>query len=487
MAACIAALGIFSAPHINIISAPYPHSYCLANTIKVRVKLQTHQHFKPAKTIMAPTQKSTPQQVTSAKKVRFAQDLTPQKHSMHKSNKRAAVTHPSIHQTIDGRVCKIDVGIKASTKDKRVRQSKVQHAVGKKLAEYDFRDSDNDTTVNASDKDTSDEESHGSPSPSESEVGFDSESEDSDESQDESEDEEEGAADADTDSSPDRNFLITVRHTDGTNHDFFVWGNTLLGSSRFFRAARSWAGTQADDATQLEEDVNHFESYLTATFGCDEFKEEITQAIAASRLHPTDGDEATPEKRRKREKTFEKLIAVYILADKYEDLAGANRVIDTLIRFSHETNLLPHLGAINQAYDSSPEGSQLRKLLRDIFVHESSPAALSALIRDGVDLDFIADVALEFCQLRNHHPNGHINKWFNQAAADRPQGHYHQELFVPTPEERGVRLTGNFVEIPRIVKSIETADEDSQGERSNTSGHEEISKASSALLQAMGG
>ena len=434
---------------------------------------------------MAPTHNSTPQQVNSAKKVRFAQDLTPQQHSMHKPNKKAAANHTSFNQTIDGRIRKTDGGNTASSKDKRVRQSKVQHAVGKTLTEYDLGGSDNDTIVNASDKDTSDEESRGSPSPSESDVESDSESEDSDDHEDESDDEEEGTADANTDSSPGRKFLITVRHTDGTDHDFFVWGNTLLESSRFFRAARSWPGIQADDATQLEEDVNHFESYLTATFDWDEFKKDNTQDIAASKLHPTDGEEATPAKRRKREKTFEKLIAVYILADKYEDLAGANRVIDELIRFSHETNLLPHLGAINQAYDSSPEGSRLRELLRDIFIHESSPAALSPLVRNDVDPEFTADVALGFCQLRNDHPNGHINKWFNQAAAHRPQGHYHQELFGPTPEERGVRLTGGFVEMPRIAKSIETADEDSQGARSNASDHEEISKASGALLQAM--
>jgi hypothetical protein len=64
--------------------------------------------------------------------------------------------------------------------------------------------------------------------------------------------------------------------------------------------------------------------------------------------------------------------------------------------------------------------------------------------------DFTADVALEYCQLRHDHFNGHINKWFNQAVTGRPKD-YHQELSEPTPEERGVELVGNFIEIVRIV------------------------------------
>lgn len=167
---------------------------------------------------------------------------------------------------------------------------------------------------------------------------------------------------------------------------------------------------------------------------------------------------------------------MYILADRYEDLAGANRVIDQIIRFSHETELLPHLEAINQACEWSLEGSPLRKLFRDMFVHESSPRFLDAVVRDDVDPDFTADVAVEYCRLRHENFNGHVNKWFNQIPADRP-GDYHQELLEPTPGERGVELTGNFIQVVRVVKVTETADEGSQGAK-------KISKASRALLKA---
>lgn len=220
-----------------------------------------------------------------------------------------------------------------------------------------------------------------------------------------------------------------------------------------------------------------FEEFLHATHDWEEFEQEISDAIDALKPHATDDDEEVgPEKCRKREQMFDTLIGVYILADKYEDLAGANRVIDQIIRFSHETELLPQLGAINQAYEWSLEGSPLRKLLRDMFVHELSPRFLDAVVRDDVNPDFTADVAVEYCRLRHENFNGHINKWFNQIPAGRPSD-YHQELLEPTPEERGVELTGNFIQVVRVVKLTETADEGSQGGK-------KISKASKALLQA---
>lgn len=459
--------------------------------------------FKP--TVRRSTQSSL-EQVRTTKKVRFADDLNPEQD---RPTKKAKATQASIHQTIDGRIRKTDGGKTASSKDKRIRKSKVSHAIEKPLV--DNSDSDDDMDVDANDEDTSDEETRGSPSPSrglenESEVESDGEPEAKSEvkSEDESEGEpegsddrpqrgwtykglgrwtqtqegeQEGTANANTDPSSTRPFTITVRHTDGTDHDFYVWGNTLQESSRFFRTARSGRWTSADTATLVKEDVNMFEQFLHATHDWEEFEGEISEAVATLKPLPTDDDEeVSPEKCREREQMFDTLIGVYILADRHQDLAGANRVMDQIIRFSHETELLPHLEAINQAYEWSLEDSPLRKLLRDMFVHESSPGFLDAVVRKDVDPDFTADVAVEYCRLRHENFNGHINKWFNDIPADR-LGDYHQELLEPTPEERGVELTGNFIQVVRAVKSTETADQGSQGGK-------RISKASKALLQA---
>ena len=423
---------------------------------------------------MGSLQSTAGQQVSPTKKVRFPRDLVSQGPSQHMPNRKAKASQNLIHQTIDGRVRKSDSGATTSTKNKRVRQSKVLRTI----AEGEF---ESESEIESE-----------SESESESEVESEGEPEGSDERPQRGwnyhglsrwtqaqEGEQEGTANANTDSTSARSCTIKVRHTDGTDHEFFVWGNTLQESSRFFRAARSGRWTSAGTLDIAEEDVNLFKKFLLATHDWDKFEADISSAIAASKLHPADGDEVSPEKRRKREETFESLIGVYVLFDKFEDLAGANRVIDEIIRFSHETNLLPHFEAVDQAYESSPEGSRLRMLLRDIYVHESPPSALEALVRNDVHPGFTVDVALECCQLRYDHPNGHINKWFNQAVSGRPKGYYHQELFEPTPEERGVELVGNFREIVPVVNLTETADESSQS-------GEEISKASKTLLEAIG-
>lgn len=438
---CIPVSSIFSATHINTFS-------------------------ERTKAIMGSLQSTAGQQVSPTKKMRFPRDLVSQGSSQHMPNRKAKAPQTLAHQTIDGRVRKNDGGATISAKNQRVRQSKVLRAI----AEGEFE--------------------------SEPEIESESESEVESEGSDEhpqrgwnyhglsrwtqtQEGEQEDTANANTDSLSARSFTIKVRHTDGTDHYFYVWGNALEESSRFFRAARSGRWTSADTINIAEEDVNLFKKFLLATHDWDKFEAGINSAIAASKLDPADGDEVSPEKRRKREETFESLIGVYVLLDKFEDLAGANRVIDEIIRFSHETNLLPHFEAVDQAYESSPEGSRLRMLLRDIYVHESPPSALEALVRNDVHPGFTVDVALECCQLRYDHPNGHINKWFNQAVSGRPKGYYHQELFEPTPEERRVELVGNFREIVRVVKLTETADESSQS-------GDEISKASKTLLETIG-
>lgn len=410
---------------------------------------------KSADLVMGSTQGYIRTQVDPRRKVRFAENLTS---DQDRPTKKVKSTQASIHQTIEGRVGKSYGGATASSKDKRVRQSQVSRAI----AAGESEDESEDESEESDERPQRGWKYHGLSRWTQAQEG-----------------EQEGTANANTDSSSARSYTIEVRHTDGTDHDFFVWGNTLQESSRFFRAARSGRWTSADTPTVVEEDFELFEKFLLAVHDWKEFEGDTDKAIAASQLHPTDGDEVSPEKCRKREETFETLIGVYILADKYDTPVGANRVIDEIIRFSHETNLLPHFEAVDQAYEMSLEGSQLRVLFRDIYVHESSRSSLEALVCNDVHPDFTADVALEYCRLRREHPNGHINKWFNQAVSGRPKGYYHQELSEPTPEERGVELEGNFIEIPRVVKLTKTADRGSQS-------GEEISRASTALLEAIG-
>jgi len=241
-------------------------------------------------------------------------------------------------------------------------------------------------------------------------------------------------------------YTITVRHTNGVTYDFEIRGNSLEENTHFFRAARSGRWTEADVPTVLEEDVNHFRAYLLARFYWPDFQEDVNDAVAESKGHPTDGDQVPLEVRRGREEAFEYMIGVYTLADQYGDIEVANLVIDAIIDFSKKTDLLPHLGAINQAYDSTPEGSPLRMLLRDLFVHEALPGVFEANVRGGAHPDFCADTTVEWCNLKFKHMDGTIKKWFQQPVAGKPDGYYHQKLLEATPEERKVWVWGFYKE-----------------------------------------
>lgn len=269
--------------------------------------------------------------------------------------------------------------------------------------------------------------------------------------------EEEVAADANTYSSTTRPYLAIVRH-DGEEFKFEINGTALEEMSPFFRAARSGRWTPPDVATIIEDDLDRFESYLLATVHWRKYRRNVHDAICASKPHPTEGD--VPEQvRQGREQAFETLIGTYLVADKYGDLYRANSVLDQIIRFSRATTLLPHLRAINQAYDSTVEGNPLRVLLRDLFVHEALPGALGEVVRhDDVHPEFVADFAMESCKLKFDHFNGHIKKWFHQEVAHRPKGHYHQELREMTPQARGIVLTGSYQEILQVIDTTNMSD-----------------------------
>jgi hypothetical protein len=438
------------------------------------------------KTIMVSGHGPISRQVKPRKKVRFAEDPIPEQD---KPSKKANPTQAALHQTIEGRVCKSYGIAKTSAKDERARREKAHRGLDKLLDEY--LASDDDTNVDASEEITGDEP-QGEP-------------EGMAEGPDEGprrrwqyhgpgrwtpiqEGEEEVAADANTYSSTTRPYLVIVRH-DGEESKFEINGTALEEMSSFFRAARSGRWISPDAATVIEDDPDHFASYLLATFHWRKFRRDVHDAICASKPHPTEGD-VPDEVRQGREQAFETLIGTYIVADKYGDLHRANSVLDQIVRFSRATKLLPHLPAINQVYDSTVKGNPLRVLFRDFFVHEALPSALEEVVHhDDIHPDFPADIAMECCKLKFDNFNGHIKKWFHQEVAHRPKGHYHQELRELTPQARGVVLTGSYQEILQVIDTTHMPDKGPQDEddgEPDSPDQEGISQAGRALLQAVG-
>lgn len=185
---CIALPSIFSVPYINILSTDYQFILHHTQTANKKSAKTTMVRFKP--TVRRSTQSSF-EQVRTTKKVRFADDLTPEQD---RPIKKAKSTQAPIHQTIDGRIRKTDSGKTASSKNKRISTSKVLHRIGKPLVDYS--DSDDDMDVDANDEVISDEETRGSPSPSrglENESDVESEGEPEVKFEDESDDEPEGS------------------------------------------------------------------------------------------------------------------------------------------------------------------------------------------------------------------------------------------------------------------------------------------------------
>lgn len=266
MSDCIAISTIPSAPYEYILHHTQTSDIKSAEAIMARLKNTAR---KSADSNMGSTQGSIRQQVKSRKEVRFSEDLTS---DQDRPTRKVKSTQASIHRTIDGRVGKSYGGATASSKDKRVRQSQVSRAITAGESE----DESEDESEESYERPQRRWKYHGLSRWTQAQEG-----------------EQEGTANASTDSSSTRSYTITVRHTDGTDHDFFVWGNALQESSRFFRAARSGRWTSADTPTIVEEDVTLFEKALLAVHDWEEFEGDTNKAIAASKLHPTDGDEVS--------------------------------------------------------------------------------------------------------------------------------------------------------------------------------------------------
>lgn len=124
------------------------------------------------------------------------------------------------------------------------------------------------------------------------------------------------------------------------------------------------------------------------------------------------------------------LIALYLLADKLEDLTTANLTIDEIIKLSEESKIIPSRRAIALAYKSTVAGSPLRKLCRDYCVHEASYEYTEDLRKVELPREFLHDVLLEFKKIAlRSGPRGQCKSpddVFWNRCVDREKCYYHQ-------------------------------------------------------------
>jgi hypothetical protein len=237
---------------------------------------------------------------------------------------------------------------------------------------------------------------------------------------------------------------------------FTVYTHVLTESSEFMRAARSaqWLADPKKPVDLTDEDPEVFSAYLNIVYrGVETIREdhedlmhndlEALSALALTEVEepndpenqaPTqdvteeeesdDDEEEIPEdafdmsleecnKRaveRDNEFTtpysvacdvyYTTLARVHILADMLGDLATTNSVMDEFIKSTHEVVYNPGEKVINSIYESTVHGNPLRRLMRDIWVYDTSKD--SYLDYHAVELheDFIRDIMMESLRTR---------------------------------------------------------------------------------------
>lgn len=93
---------------------------------------------------------------------------------------------------------------------------------------------------------------------------------------------------------------------------------------------------------------------------------------------------------------YKSLISLYLLADKLQDMATVNTVMNKIQNLNTTIRVHPGRGAISIAYQSTMEGSALRKLLRDLWFYETGPACRKRLSEGGFPNDFLHDMVKQY-------------------------------------------------------------------------------------------
>jgi hypothetical protein len=121
---------------------------------------------------------------------------------------------------------------------------------------------------------------------------------------------------------------------------------------------------------------------------------------------------------------------LYILVDELIDPVMANLVIEELISFSSKHRYKINNVIIADVYESTPDGSPLRKLVRDCNVHDSPSWSLDLPQESWETLphDFLRDLIVETARMQKAHPQKRVEEIFGDGKFSRPAGFYHQKV-----------------------------------------------------------
>jgi hypothetical protein len=113
---------------------------------------------------------------------------------------------------------------------------------------------------------------------------------------------------------------------------------------------------------------------------------------------------------------YDSLINLYLLADKLQDLATTNMVMDTIQQFCQSAYVAPGKGPISTAYQSTVAGSPLRKLLRDMWSYSPGSDHEERFNESGFPNEFLRDIVKEYLRIKPESDD--VKHYFEVASND---------------------------------------------------------------------
>lgn len=167
---------------------------------------------------------------------------------------------------------------------------------------------------------------------------------------------------------------------------FFVHEKLVVERAPFFERALNGQWKESDDKlVELpDDDPDVFFLYL--------------QLLYTTKLHTRSNEP------NKTSREYKRLVKLYVLAEKLQDVQTRNIVIEAMIAKTRDEESFPP-SSIHLIYDGTPEGSPLRKLVVDLFTDFALPVDIQRIQRIKArermpPQDFFLDLLLEFSQRR---------------------------------------------------------------------------------------
>lgn len=192
----------------------------------------------------------------------------------------------------------------------------------------------------------------------------------------------------------------------------------VLHTQMFKGRTGSLAAKQPDDDTVIliKEDPELFHSYLRYVY--------LGRVETLSKI--SGGSNTVNEKLQQAfDKTFEKLIGLYLLAKRIKDTLTMNAIADDIVSFNGAVGLVPMESPITLAYASTKRFDTLRRLLCDMWVLNQDESHQERLRQGQFPYDFLTDLAIEFFNCVPYQFGKEEHDWTVQAICADDMCYYH--------------------------------------------------------------